>query len=594
MMVNLDHPQFSPEFNRVRNGGGVGIMGEVKPPRVQQKPVDPERPYYPVHTGAFTGSAPDNQGKERGYLFYIPPTVQPSGNTVFVFGSAGMTPEACFERGNWAEKLEKYQATGCFVVPDGDWNRQDPGAEIDWFLRVYAQMRDLEYYASNGDALYAIGLGTGAFMASVFSLLYSSVFAAFAAAGECDVEAALLDKIGSLPSDGDPYIAKSRNPMPGWILDANGSGKVVADYLKTANNAMEENLRNDVARIWRQKPAAGTLYLNEQPVSEVRYSDANQLGSLSPDDLADRMLCFVTGFKRWGGAGNWHIRRTKEPADMNLIKKELTVDGLKRYWYVYEPSSYKKGLKKEYPLVVAIHGFSCSGAFYAENSCWEAVAEERGVIVAFPTAYPHQRKPRGRIQRHTCPTPAWNSFAGGDPDGPNDVKFISELVNVMKSEYPVDSSRVYATGHSNGSAMTQMLMRYIPEVFAAFGAIGAMEANFGYTPEPMPSPTIRPVWYMMGEYDLGDGDRLEKGNANDVTIRNLCGCNGADFDRASRYECGIYKHLVAYDKNRIPLVRFTGVTGWPHTVTPETSMMLYDEFFCKFIRNPDGSSAYLG
>ena len=63
---------------------------------------------------------------------------------------------------------------------------------------------------------------------------------------------------------------------------------------------------------------------------------------------------------------------------------------------------------------------------------------------------------------------------------------------------------------------------------------------------------------------------------------------------ASRYECGIYKNLVAYNKDRIPLVRFTGVTGWPHTVTPESSLMMYDEFFCKFVRNADGTSTYLG
>ena len=228
--------------------------------------------------------------------------------------------------------------------------------------------------------------------------------------------------------------------------------------------------------------------------------------------------------------GNWHIRRSKSPEEMGFVKKELTVDGLRRHWWVYVPTACKNGLKKTYPLVVAIHGFSCSGPFFAENSSWEAVAEERGLIVAFPTAYPYQRKPMGTRIRVTCPTPAWNSFAGGDPDGPDDVKFIGELVKTMKAEYPVDAARVYATGHSNGGAMTQMLMRFTPELFAAFGPIGAMEASFGHIPGPMPSDTVRPVWYMMGEYDLGDGDKLEKGNANDLTVRNLCACNKADLD----------------------------------------------------------------
>ena len=593
-MADYNHPQFTPEFNRVRGGGGVGIMGEQKPPRVQQKPVDPADPYFPVHTGLFTGSAEDNSGKQRKYLFYIPGTVKPSGNSVFVFCGAGQSLEDCFEQGNWKEKLEKYESAGFFVAPDGDWNKQAPGEELDFFLRVYEQARDLEYYASNGDALYAIGLGSGAYMATVFSLLYSSVFAAFAAAGSCDLDKQLLTLIGSLPSDGDATIPKSANPMPAWILDENGSGKAVAEYLKAACGAKEENLRSDIAGIWRETPKPGTLYLNEQPVTEVWYSDASALSSLSQEELADRMLAFVTGYKRWGGVGNWHIRRSKSPEEMGFVKKELTVDGLKRHWWVYEPTACKKGLKDSFPLVVAIHGFSCSGPFYAENSNWEAVAEERDLIVAFPTAYPYPRKPRGTRMRVTCPTPAWNSFAGGDPDGPDDVKFIGELVKTMKEKYPVDPTRVYVTGHSNGGAMTQMLMRRTPELFAAFAPIGAMEASFGYIPEPMPSDTVRPVWYTMGEYDLGAGDKLEEGNANDLTIRNLCACNKADFEGASRYVCGVYKNLVAYNANRVPLVRFTGVTGWPHTVTPETSLKIYDEFFCQFIRKADGTSVYLG
>lgn len=590
--MNLKHSQFSPERNRLYGGAPLG-MAEIEL-RVEQHAVDPENPYHPIHTGIYTDKVADNKGKEREYLFCVPSTVQPSGNTVVVFGSAGQTPQELFEDGNWAEKLEKYQAAGCFVVPDGDWDRENPGDELDWFDRVYARMRDIQYYASNADSQYAIGLGTGAFMVSLFSLLQSSVFAAFAAAGSfTGIDEAVLEAVGKLPSDGDSNVLKRNNPISGWILDEDGSGKPVAEYLKTAVGVKEEQLRNDIARIWRQDPKPGTLYLNEQPVSEVWYSEKDNWASVSSDALADRLLAFVTGYKRWGGSKNWYIRRSKKPADMGLVKKELTVDGLKRHWYVYEPSAYKADPKKEYPLVVAIHGFSCSGAFYAENSNWDAVAEERGLIVAFPTAYPHLRGKNAPHFRNAAPCPAWNSDPDMTPEGPDDVHFLCEMVAAMKNAYPIDATRVYVTGHSNGSAMTQLLMRQVPELFAAFGGIGAMEANFK-NPAPMPNDTIRPVWYIMGEYDLGDGDKLEEGNKNVLTIRNLCRNNKTDYDGASYYVSGIYKNLVAYNKYRVPLVRFTGVTGWPHTVSPETSLMLYDEFFSKFIRLADGTSVYIG
>ncbi len=590
-MIDFSHREFSPDYNRIDSQPQSDLH-----PRVQQHPVDPEDPYRPIHTGVYTDAVPDHTGKERKYLFCIPSTVQPSGNTVFVFGSAGQTPEELFAQGGWREKLEKYRAAGCFVVPDGDWDKEHPGKELDWFLDVYARMRDLEYYASNLDSIYVIGLGTGAYLGGLYALLYSSIVASCALAGSCDLAPELLERIGALPSDGDPHVLKKDNPLPGWVLDGDGTGLAVAQYLKGAVGVQEEYLRNDVARVWRQKVKAGTLHLNEQPVSEVWYSNREQLAALSPEELADRTLAFVTGYKRWGGTGNRYLRRTKLPEEMNLIRREIVCDGRKRHWYVYEPTAYRLGLKQSYPMVLAIHGFSCSGAFYAENSSWEAVAEERGVIVAFPTAYPFRRDSFRGKPFYAAPTPAWNS----DPDqqtsadAPDDVKFLCELVDIMQRDYPIDKTRTYVSGHSNGSAMTQALLRYAPERFAAFGPIGGMEGAFRPQLAPLPGKLLRPVWYFMGQFDMGAGASLEAGNGNDRTIRNICAANGADWDAVKHYTSGIYENYVAYDSEHRPLVRFTGVTGWPHTVSPESSLLLYDEFFSKFTRQPDGSIQYLG
>jgi len=580
--MNWDHFIFSADYDRMRKAG----VGPDLPPRVIQRPVDPEDPYKPVHIGLFS-----DQVEGREYVFYIPSTVKPSGNTVFIFCPAGKSAKECFEEGDWQSALTKFQAAGCFVAPDDDWNTEDPGAELEWFMKVYAQMRNMEFYASNGDALYAIGLGSGAYIASVFSLLHSSVLAAFAVAGSCKMNEDLLNKIGSLPAEGDWKHLKRHTPLPGWVLDEDGTGQLLADYLNTACGTVQENLRNDVASIRRQPPQR-TLALNEQSVSEVWYSSTEQLASLSEPELVCRMLEFVTGYKRWAGTGNGHIRRTLMPEDMRLSLREITVDGLKRHWYVYEPSCLAHKEKESYPLVVAIHGFSCSGVFFAEHSGWCAVAEARGLIVAFPTAYPFGRRPM-RLMNPISPTPAWNSSTVPDENGPDDVAFITKLVEEMKAEYPIDPSRVYATGHSNGSAMTQQLLRHVPQLFAAFGPIGSMEARGTDNLPALPGDIIRPVWYMMGEFDVGDGDKLEEGNTNMRTILNACSKNKADFYSASKYECGIYNHIVAYN-GRTPLVRFTGVSGWPHTVSPETSLMLYDEFFCKFRRSENGESIYLG
>ena len=73
--------------------------------------------------------------------------------------------------------------------------------------------------------------------------------------------------------------------------------------------------------------------------------------------MIQKMVAFVEDYKLWAGEGNGYIRKTERPEDIGLIKTEVVVDGLKRYWYTFEPSSYKRRLKDKFPLIIAIHGF---------------------------------------------------------------------------------------------------------------------------------------------------------------------------------------------------------------------------------------------
>ena len=54
------------------------------------------------------------------------------------------------------------------------------------------------------------------------------------------------------------------------------------------------------------------------------------------------------------------------------------------------------------------------------------------------------------------------------------------------------------------------------------------------------------------------------------------------------------KTIMWYDKQRVPVVRFSALKGFPHAYTPENAWMTWDEYFCKFKRKRDGSVEYLG
>ena len=277
-----------------------------------------------------------------------------------------------------------------------------------------------------------------------------------------------------------------------------------------------------------------------------------------------------------------------------MKKTEMVIGGWKRHWWTFEPSDYKLGKKDKYPLVEAIHGFTCSGEFFANNSDWHYVGEQRGAIIVYPTATPFTGSPGGPRPAHFT-TQQWNCGLEAnmtDPAGPDELEYFRILLEETRKNYPIDPERIYVTGHSNGGMMTQYLMRYMPRKFAGFAPVGFMEdRNHDMRPEP-DDGIIRNIWYTMGEFDL-TGMELKDGNANSGTVRKLCEHNGLDYESSKTYVSGNFVHTIWRDENKVPLVRFTGVINWPHTYSPEVAFLIYDEFFSRFVRHSDGTLEYL-
>ena len=63
----------------------------------------------------------------------------------------------------------------------------------------------------------------------------------------------------------------------------------------------------------------------------------------------------------------------------------------------------------------------------------------------------------------------WNVFSS--PELQDDVKFISELIDDIASEYQVDLARVYASGLSNGAGMSLTLGDKLSDRIAAIATV---------------------------------------------------------------------------------------------------------------------------
>lgn len=110
------------------------------------------------------------------------------------------------------------------------------------------------------------------------------------------------------------------------------------------------------------------------------------------------------------------------------------------------------------PLIIALHGYGDTNLNYEKNSNLTRLATDNGFIIAYPAS-------RGG---------GWN--AGGSfftelTGGSNDVSYVLGIIEEIKSNYPINESRIYLTGHSNGAFMVYYLAAMVPDTFAAIAPV---------------------------------------------------------------------------------------------------------------------------
>ena len=141
----------------------------------------------------------------------------------------------------------------------------------------------------------------------------------------------------------------------------------------------------------------------------------------------------------------------------------LVSSGVTRRYLLYVPKSYDR--TRPTPLVISIHPAATWGAVERDISRWNDVADTYGFIVVYPNG-------SGAFFDGFTPGPhVWP----GDEDLPRDVRFISDLIDKLESEYNIDPQRVYANGMSNGGNMAFLLSCELPDRIAAVGAVAAAQ-----------------------------------------------------------------------------------------------------------------------
>jgi len=161
--------------------------------------------------------------------------------------------------------------------------------------------------------------------------------------------------------------------------------------------------------------------------------------------------------------------------------------GLDRSYRIHKPA----GLAAAPPLVVMLHG-AFGDAEQAENSYgWDALADSAKFVVAYPDGIGQ----------------TWNAHGccgKAERENIDDVGFITTMVGEIEAALPIDKSRVYVTGISNGGIMSYALACN-SGIFAAIGPDAATMLDACTAPHPTSVIHIHGTADRLVPYNGGQG-----------------------------------------------------------------------------------------
>lgn len=171
-----------------------------------------------------------------------------------------------------------------------------------------------------------------------------------------------------------------------------------------------------------------------------------------------------------------------------------TMPGSDRFYLLTTPPEHDG--KTPLPLVIDYHGLAEGAEIHATFSSFGPYAAENGFVVVGP---------------HGTGEPVgWNT--GSDPATNPDLVFTEELLDQLGADLCIDTSRVYATGLSNGAMMSSVLACTMADRFAAVAPIaGIMRPDDCDPARPVPVLTMHGTADPILLFNGGVGDRL--GNA---------------------------------------------------------------------------------
>jgi polyhydroxybutyrate depolymerase len=140
------------------------------------------------------------------------------------------------------------------------------------------------------------------------------------------------------------------------------------------------------------------------------------------------------------------------------------------------------------PLVFVFHGGGGNGADIAKLTKFSALADREHFLVAYPEAVGHQWNDGREVKS-----------LSSQREKVDDVAFVSAMIHAIGRDHPVDPSRVYATGLSNGAIFCHLLASRLADRIAAIAPVSGGIAE-PFAPQFKPGRPVS-VFIIHGTHD---------------------------------------------------------------------------------------------
>jgi polyhydroxybutyrate depolymerase len=219
-------------------------------------------------------------------------------------------------------------------------------------------------------------------------------------------------------------------------------------------------------------------------------------------------LLFSVSAACFFGLSSVRVVRAQDP------QETLTVGDVTRTFAVHRPQGYNP--KQRYPVVILLHSLNQDSEDMAHLSHFNEVADRFGIIAVYPNAV-HRWNVGVSLERPAPPTPRRGfggrgiRFPGGgwpgsspspepspsqgqqghqQPPPADDLAFFNAMLDKLSTEYSIDSTRVYATGLSDGGFMTFRIACAMADRITAIAAVGAEMPKYLYCTPARPEPVL--------------------------------------------------------------------------------------------------------